>query len=171
MNAILNFMKQVEYKKVIWILAITETIHNLEEAIWLPEWSKTAGMWHLKVGEAEFRVAVLLLTIMFYFVILYFTRKHSSLSKILMSGALVMVLFNVFMPHLIATVFTGRYAPGLLSGMILNVPAILYLLRRGLKEGFFEVRELVIGTIVFAIITFPLLQLLFLVGRFVNYFN
>ena len=29
-----------------WLFAIVTAAHNLEEAIWLPNWSRTAGRWH-----------------------------------------------------------------------------------------------------------------------------
>jgi hypothetical protein len=38
-------------------------LHNLEEAIWLPAWSRTAGVFDPVVGGFEFRFAVLVLTL------------------------------------------------------------------------------------------------------------
>ncbi len=166
MKSFLEYINRISYVKVIWILAISETLHNLEEAIWLPDWSKTAGIWHPKVGATEFRIAVILITLMFYGVIYYFAKyKSSNRSKFLMSGALVMILFNVLMPHLLASVLTLNYAPGVASGVLLNAPVTLYLLNRGVKEGLYKVKNLVLAGICFALAAFPLLKLLFVIGR------
>ena len=45
-----------------WLFPAAITVHNLEEAIWLPGWSRTAGEWHAGVGAFEFRFAVAVLT-------------------------------------------------------------------------------------------------------------
>lgn len=161
-------LNQIGYKKVIWILAISETIHNFEEAIWLPEWSKAAGVWHPKVGATEFRIAVFLITVMFYVVIYYFSKNMNSTSTFLMGGALVIVLFNVLMPHLLATVLTLNYVPGVITGVLLNVPVTLYLLKRGLQEELFTVKKIVLSGVFFAGIAFPLIQLFFAVGRIMS---
>jgi hypothetical protein len=36
----------ISYDQLRWLFALSLTIHNLEEAIWLPEWSQQAGKWH-----------------------------------------------------------------------------------------------------------------------------
>ncbi len=168
MQRFLEHINKISYGKVIWILAISEILHNLEEAIWLPDWSKTAGIWHPKVGALEFRIADLLITLMFCGVIYYFSKYKSNLSKFLMGGVLISILFNVLMPHLLATALTLNYMPGVVLGILLNVPVTLYLLIRGLREGFYKVKSLVLAGICFALAAFPLLQLLFAVGRLVD---
>jgi len=167
-NRIISGLNQISYTKLIWVLAVSETLHNLEEAIWLPTWSKTAGLWHPMVGLVEFRFAVTILTIIFYGVIYYFSRCENKLSKYLMSGVLISVLFNVFMPHLVATIITSQYVPGLISGMLLNIPVTIYLLWRGLNERFFKIKTLILAGVGFALVAFPLLQLFFALGRVVD---
>jgi len=49
-----------------WLFALVITIHNIEEAILLPKWSKTAGRWHHPVGDREFRFAVAVITVLAY---------------------------------------------------------------------------------------------------------
>ena len=152
MNTITERLNQIGYTKVVWLLAVSETIHNLEEAIWLPAFSQTAAVsWQRPTGAFEFRFADTLLTLMIYGVIYYFSRSGSRLSRYLMGGALVGILFNVFVPHLAGTVTLARYAPGTVSGVLLNIPVILYLIRRGMKEGFYDVRTLVFGGIIFMV--------------------
>ncbi len=45
-----------------WAFVIAVAIHNLEEAMYLPAWSRPAGHWHAPVAETEFRFAVAVLT-------------------------------------------------------------------------------------------------------------
>ncbi len=170
MKKLIGNLNQIGYKKIVLLLAISETLHNLEEAILLPEWSKTAGMWHPKVGTVEFRIAILLSTIMIYGIIYYFSKKDNALSNFLMGGAIAMVLFNVLMPHLLATAFMFQYAPGLLSGVLFNVPVTVYLLRRGVKERLYKKKTLALAGLCFALIAFPLLQLFFALGRIIENF-
>jgi hypothetical protein len=158
-------LNRIDYKKIIWLFAISETLHNLEEAIWLPGWTGTAKIAHLTVGAFEFRFAVTLITIIFLGIIFYFSKKENEPSKYLMGGALVIALFNVLVPHLIGAIFTGQYFPGVVTGVLLNIPVIIYLLRRGLAEGFFQIKMLILGGIGLAIIILPLLQLFFVLGN------
>jgi hypothetical protein len=44
------------------LFPVAITVHNLDEAVWLPAWSRTAGRWHVGVGAFEFRLAVAVLT-------------------------------------------------------------------------------------------------------------
>lgn len=47
-----------------------------------------------------------------------------------------MVLLNVFLPHLLATVALRAYTPGVLTALALNLPFTAYLFRRALSEGY-----------------------------------
>jgi hypothetical protein len=168
MSLVLERLNRIPFRRMVWILVVAETLHNIEEAIWLPAWSQTAGTWHPSVTAFEFRFAVTAITIVFYGVICYFSRYDTRLSQYLMGGALVVILFNVFVPHLVATVALAHYAPGVISGILLNIPVTLYLLRRGMMEGFFSVRVVILGAIGLTIAVAPLLPAFFAVGRFVE---
>ena len=168
MSSIINILNKYPYRKIVWLLAITETLHNIEEAIWLPGWSKSAGMWHPPVNPFEFRFAVAAITLLIYGIIYYFSKKYSNISKYLMAGSLAIILFNVLMPHLLATIITGRYTPGVVTGLLFNVPATLYLLQRGIRESIYNTRTLVYGSVAFAIISYPLLSILFIIGNYVG---
>jgi hypothetical protein len=168
MLKVLESLNRVHFRHIVWVLAISETLHNIEEAIWLPAWSHTAGMWHPSVTAFEFRFAVIATTLLFYGVIWYFSRYGTNASIYLLGGALVIILFNVFIPHLIATIALSQYAPGAISGILFNIPVTLYLLRRGMREGFFTPRELVLGTIVFTVVAGTLLPVSFAVGRLID---
>jgi len=74
--------------------------HNLEEAIWLPKWSQSAGKWHPKVSAVEFRFAVAVLTILAAIAaILANLQGKGSIGAYLVSGYALAMLLNVIFPH------------------------------------------------------------------------
>lgn len=165
MSAALN---RVSYKKIAWIPAVTETIHNIEEAVFLPAWSAGAGLWSGHLTAFQFRSAVAAVTLLIYVIIYYYMRNGNNFSTHLYCGTLVVILVNVFVPHLAVSVLISSCSPGVLSGIILNVPVTLYLLRRGLRENLFTYRVLVRGTAVTAVIMMLIILLSFIAGGFIN---
>lgn len=105
------------------LFCIAITLHNIEEAIWLPEWSQQASMFHKPVTPGEFRFAVTVITILAYLSAFYFFYKpESELAKWVFIGFLGSMIVNAIFPHLIATILMKQYAPGLLTGLFLNLP-------------------------------------------------
>jgi len=51
-----------------WLFPFAITLHNLEEAIWLPAWSKHAGKWHRPVSPSAFPFAVAVFTLLAFMV-------------------------------------------------------------------------------------------------------
>lgn len=45
----------------VFVLAVL--LHNVEEALWLPAWSSSAGRWHAPVSGPEFGFAVSVLSL------------------------------------------------------------------------------------------------------------
>jgi hypothetical protein len=168
MKTVPERLRETPYRKIAWILALSETLHNIEEAIWLPEWSRSAGLWHPPVGPFEFRFAVAVVTLAVYGVIIYFMKRETRPARLLMGGTLVVILVNVFAPHVAAAVVTGRYAPGVLTGVLLNLPVTFYLLRRGLKEGEYTPSSLALGTLACALLALSLMLGSFAAGRWME---
>ena len=50
--------------KMLFLLGFS--LHNLEEALWLPAWSKKAKRFHKEVAVNEFRFALILITSLGY---------------------------------------------------------------------------------------------------------
>ncbi|HHY28245.1 MAG TPA: HXXEE domain-containing protein [Desulfitobacterium dehalogenans] len=142
------------------------TLHNLEEGIWLPKWSKYAGRYHQQVGNNEFRFAVMVVTLFGYILTFAFlvAANSNEVIKYLYLGFIMMMCFNSIFPHLIATIFLKRYAPGTLTGVFLNLPIGLYLIFWQYGNQL-EVNKLVIGFVVIATATLTLLRPLFKLGR------
>ncbi len=125
------------------LFALAVTLHNLEEALLLPAWSQSAGLWHPPIGAREFYFAVTVLTL-FAYAVVYFavTRGRESMGAYILSGYALAMLLNVFFPHVIASVIMRRYAPGTLTGLLLNLPVTFLLLRQGIREKYIHARKL-----------------------------
>lgn len=121
------------FEQLAWLFAFTVTIHNLEEAILLPAWSRRAGCWHIQVGDPEFRFAVAVLTL-FAYLCAWLVEIGSELGVYLLSGYALAMFLNVFAPHLFATIALRRYVPGTATALFCNLPITFCLLRSAIEE-------------------------------------
>ena len=87
--------------------------------------------WKVPSGREEngFRFALIVITavggLLTFLFLAYGTG--SSVIKYLYYGFVLMMAANAVFPHLAATVITRKYAPGTLTGLMLNLPVGLYL--------------------------------------------
>jgi len=139
------------------------TLHNLEEAIWLPGWSKYAGRLRPEVKRHEFHFAALVVTVVGYLLTFLHLTNTNVYAQYAYYGFVLMMCFNAIFPHLIATVVFRRYAPGLLTGVFLNVPFGMVLLQNGLSNGISQT-YLVITTAVLGMVFVLLIKPLFKLG-------
>lgn len=147
------------------LFCIAITLHNIEEAIWLPEWSQQASMFHKPVTPGEFRFAVTVITILAYLSAFYFFYKpESELAKWVFIGFLGSMIVNAIFPHLIATILMKQYAPGLLTGLFLNLPINTFIIVRMFQNHYITWKELIISTIAVGSLLLTLIPLLFKAG-------
>jgi len=141
------------------------TLHNIEEAIWLPGWSKHAGRYHREVSENEFRFAVIVVTAMGYLITFqYFLFSHVyPVSKYIFLGFVLMMVLNVIFPHIAASIVLKRYAPGTITGVLLNWPMGIYILSEGIKERSDPGYIIIAALIITAVFLF-MIKLLFKAG-------
>jgi len=141
------------------------TLHNIEEGIWLPAWSKHAGKYHKEVSGNEFRFAVIVVTALGYlFTFQYFIFPHNIFSKHLYLAFILMMTINVIFPHLAATLVLKRYAPGLITGILLNAPIGTYILFNNIsgRNEFFQILGF---TVIMGIVFMLLIKILFKTGN------
>lgn len=149
---------------VFFCLAIT--LHNLEEAIWLPAWSQQASRFQKPVSEGEFRFAVTVITGLAYLsAISYQIWPHADLIKWVFTGFLGAMILNTFFPHLLVTLIMKQYAPGLLTGLLLNVPINAALLFKMIDEQLVFPSEVLLSTGAVSSVLLMLIPLLFRMGR------
>jgi hypothetical protein len=142
------------------------SLHNTEEALWLPAWSTTAGRFHPAVGADEFRFGVLVVTLIGYLATFLFLAFGASSAPIRYAyfGFLMMMALNAVFPHLVATIALGRYAPGTMTGLFLNLPLSSYIVFIEYRESPFD-SKLLAGVVGVTILMLASLKPLFALGR------
>lgn len=149
-----------------WLFPVAITFHNLEEAIWLPGWSKNAGKWHRSVSPSAFRFAVAILTVIgFIFTFWAVKAGPQSIGSYLLTGYALGMLLNVFVPHLLASLALKRYMPGLATALLLNLPVTIQLLRSAFKEGYLKFPQFLYFGILVCLIIILSIPLLFKLGE------
>ena len=122
-----------------WLFALGVLVHNAEEALFLPQWSASAGRWHPLVAAAEFQFAVAVLSLV---VILCAwaasTGGARSLGAYLLTGYALTMVINVFVPHVLASLALRTYAPGTATALAFNLPLGGWLLWRAITEKFVQ---------------------------------
>lgn len=155
---------------LLWLcFPLAITLHNLEEARWLPQWSRHAGRFHAAVAANEFHFAVLVVTVLAYLATFAAVLMPDvPLARQIFFGFLGAMILNTFVPHLAATLALKRYAPGLLTGIALLLPINATILARALTAGTLSWGELVISTIIVGAVLLAALPVLFRIGRATN---
>jgi hypothetical protein len=147
------------------------TLHNIEEALWLPQWSKHAARFHPPVEAREFHFALIIITALAYlatFLTLLF--PDIAFLKWIFYGTLGVMIINAIFPHLVATIVLKRYAPGLFTGIFLIIPINSLLIYRAINAQIITGIQTIIATVFVGIVLIIAIPLLFKTGRkLINY--
>ncbi|PKN17755.1 MAG: HXXEE domain-containing protein [Deltaproteobacteria bacterium HGW-Deltaproteobacteria-6] len=148
------------------LFLLSFTLHNLEEAFWLPDWSKYAKKFHPAVEKTEFHFAVLMITIIGYLITFAYLvmGETSEIVKYIYLGFVLMMSLNAIFPHLIASIVLRRYAPGTMTGCLLNLPIGLYIVFIKNQEHITNIK-LLFSFILTTVIIVSLLKPLFFIGK------
>lgn len=107
-----------------WLFAFAVVLHNLEEMIWLPAWTKNVQHWAEPLVPFAFRFAALVLSAFAIGLALAISLEfHSNRYLALLVGYAVAMSVNAIAPHLIFTIKTGSYMPGTATGLLVVMPA------------------------------------------------
>jgi len=134
----MNPLDKFSFIQLLWGVPILLTIHNLEEAPFMEKWSNGLPLpVHPIVSTKQFAAAVSLLTVA-GFAVTYFgiNSSNQSLGISIILGIQMVMLVNVFVPHLSTAIRFRQYSPGLVTGLSLNLPFSIYLFQRAMQEGF-----------------------------------
>jgi hypothetical protein len=154
----------VSFSHLAWAFVAAVAIHNLEEALYLPSWSRSAGTFHPAVGATEFRFAVLGLMLLAAFCAAGAAAGSVTATYLTCGYALAMAV-NAFVPHAAATVALRRYMPGTLTGLALNLPIGSWLIYDALREGLINAATFLWAAPLVMLFIAAIIPLLFMVGR------
>lgn len=144
------------------LFCLAITLHNIEEAIWLPKWSQQPSRMNKSVTASEFRFAVIVITGFAYIVaISYWMMPSSNLAKWGFIGFLGAMIVNTVFPHLVATFVMKKYAPGLLTGLFLNIPINSWVLYELMERDLINWKAIIFSTVVVGVCLLALIPLLF----------
>ncbi len=155
--------------KIIFLLGFT--LHNIEEAVWLPKWSKYAKKFHKPVESNEFIFAVIIITMLGYLLTtLDILMDHSTnFINYIYLGFIGMMGINAILPHLISTVLIKKYSPGLITAMFLNLPLSFIIIFFSIRRGA-HIIYLLVSILMVSILVVLSLKYLFKLGRiFINF--
>jgi len=149
-----------------WLFPVAFALHNIEEAIWMPSFSKTAGRFARPVNSFEFIFAVIILTILSAIIteLFFLNGKESFFCNLYFAFNLAMLL-NVFFPHISATIALKKYCPGLLTGLTFLAPVTIYVLYYGYTNGFIKFPGFLFIAIIFSLLLIASIPFLFNTGK------
>ena len=151
----------------LWLFfPIAITLHNLEEAIWLPAWTKHAKQFHKPMEANVFYFAVIFVTILAYLsTFLAVAFPSSWLWKYIFHGFLGAMILNTIFPHLVSTIILRRYSPGLITGLFLLLPINSIILYQSVMLGHIKLTDLMISILIVSLVLLSFLPLFFKIGE------
>jgi hypothetical protein len=114
-----------------WLFPLAVSLHNLEEAIWMPVFWRSHG-WHA-VNPAGFRTLAFALALL-AFVVTYGAYKQNKLAIYFFAGFGMVMLLNALW-HIGVTLYLRAYSPGVVTAVVVVLPITSYLLARLLRSG------------------------------------
>jgi hypothetical protein len=130
-------------KTLLWLMPILITVHNLEEAVFMPAVlarrnSAVPNLLHglmPPITYGQFLLALLIMTAFPYLIAWFAARERERVGPglLLLVSVQVMMLVNVF-AHAGIAILIGGYAPGLVTAIAINLPFSIYLLHHAVRE-------------------------------------
>ena len=139
-----NFVRGIDrsltFKQMLWLIPIVLTLHNIEEALTMPTWVM-ANLPLIKENlpiaidihftPTQLLLSLLLATVVPFIVTIVCVDGEKRSKKLYLLFLLQsVVLLNVFIPHIAASVRMRQYNPGVITAVCLNLPFSLYVFRR-----------------------------------------
>lgn len=133
----MTFLNSIPFDRLLWLVPIFLTIHNLEEAPFMENWSKRLPVkLPLSVTTRQFVIAVTFLTIAgFLLTYLGVEVLANQTGYLIVLGIQIILFFNAFVPHIATTIRFRMYSPGVITAVLLMLPFSFYLFRRAFEEN------------------------------------
>ena len=148
-----------------WVFTGAVLLHNAEEALFLPSWSRRVRRWYKPVGDAEFCFAALVVSVAFVALTLAATSLTGAELQYIFAGYVVVMVANALVPHLVLTIALRKYMPGTATAWLLVVPFGCLYLWTAVNEHVVEVRPLLWVSPLVALCLLAAIATLFLLGR------
>ena len=133
----MSFLDSTTFDRLLWLVPIFLTIHNIEEAPFMENWYKRLPIKiPLTITTRQFVIAVTFITVA-GFVVTYFGVEYlaNQTGYLLVLGIQTILLFNAFVPHIVTTIRFRMYSPGVITAILIMLPFSFYLFRRAFEEN------------------------------------
>ena len=157
------FLDTLSFERLLWFVPIFFTLHNLEEAPFMENWSKRLP-WkiHPTVSTRQFVIAVTFITLA-GFLLTYFGVEYlaNQTGYLIVLGIQIILFFNAFVPHIASTILFRMYSPGVITAVLITLPFSGYLFRRAINENIITWTQfwILLGIAPFAMMVFIFLSL------------
>lgn len=145
---------KITLEKAVALLPFAFMLHNCEEAWGISKLSKPISFPILQgVTPFQFDIAVTLFTVL-GFVIIFLKDFYKSEKQYtyVATGFTGMLFLNIFFPHLSATILFGKYAPGVITALFINLPLTGYILFNMFKTNKLNLKEIITSSTIGALI-------------------
>lgn len=144
------------------------TLHNIEEALWLVDWQAKHNKFNRRICPKEqFVFAALGVTLLAYLVaglhMLYPDNMWFGYAFVGFVGAM---LINAVMPHLLLTIITRSYCPGVFTGCFLIVPLYSIILTNAVDNNM-KIVYVILATVIVGVVLLVAIALFKLLARWV----
>ncbi len=140
----------MDLETLIMLLPFAFTLHNFEEVLGMEKWTNSIPSYiHEPVTTKQFGIAVLLFSILGF--IIAFTKSYFQTDKdyyFVIAGFAGMIFLNVFLPHLLATILLRKYSPGIITGLLINLPLTVLILNKMADSQILSVKQLIVTIII-----------------------
>jgi hypothetical protein len=159
----MSLLDSIPFDRLLWLVPVFLTLHNLEEAPFMENWSRRLAMkLPLTITTRQFVIAVTFLTVA-GFVLTYFGMQYlaNQTGYLIVLAMQAIILFNAFIPHIATTLRFRMYSPGLITAIVIVLPFSFYLFRRGFYEHILTWRHfwMLLGIAPFAMMIMTFLSL------------
>ena len=161
-----NLSDHIEKSYIYLFFIFSITLHNLEEALWLPQWSKLSTKFQKRVEKNEFHFAVIVITTLAYLSTgLFLNFPHMSILKYIYFGFVGAMIINVIFPHLISTVLMKVYSPGILTGIFLIIPMNFLIINNAVNDNIINLYEVFISSLVVGLVLLFIIHISLKIGK------
>jgi hypothetical protein len=124
------------YKLTAILFGIGVTLHNLEEAMFLVDWTRShLKLWFEPNPKIYWILTSLVSVVIWIPVVGVCVSKENSCFQDALSGFALAMAVNAVLPHLTISLVKHSYSPGVGTGMLFNLPLGLLLIHEQLRDS------------------------------------
>ncbi|MCK9409515.1 MAG: HXXEE domain-containing protein [Bacteriovoracaceae bacterium] len=138
-------MHSPESKRILLFIPILLFLHNVEEAITMPQWmnanlpilqQKIPLFQFLEFSVSQLYVSLTLVTIIPILISFFCLRGELTPRKTAVMQTLQSIIFwNALMPHLSGIMLLGFYNPGAITAIVCTIPFSIYLYHKTISSN------------------------------------